>query len=387
MNELYNILSIFVTSGLLLACGLMFLFAFIPGSPLLGNYRKARYTMAGAYLFFIAVAVVEYLSGDPSEQSVLLMQAVTLVIAASQAFLFTFALLALIEVQFSGWRYIFREAAVVWLFIVAVFTVYAGCSETFFRAAFYVFTIIYALLLARYTVLFLKSYRQFRCRMDNYYSGEEAGRLRWVALSFFAALAVGIMALLSALFMSIPVALLYAVVFDAFYLFFAVRFINYPHQFRVIEQAMDDEPEKTGFSLNGESAARNGAKTAHTAFAALEKQIEHWVAGKGFTEQGITLGALAARLHTNNKYLSTYINTRKKQTFREWINKLRIEEAQSLLLQYPGMKINEIAHKTGFLDKSHFLRQFKKQNKQSPTAWRNHVRTHNSPVQTPGFPV
>ncbi|MDR1202673.1 MAG: AraC family transcriptional regulator [Tannerellaceae bacterium] len=387
MNELYNILSIFVTSGLLLACGLMFLFAFIPGNPLLGNYRKARYTMAGAYLFFIAVAGVEYLSGDPSVQSVLLMQTITLAIAASQAFLFTFAMLALVDVQFPGWRYIFREAAVVLLFIVAVFTVYACCSETFFHIAFYVFAVIYALLLTRYTVLFLKSYRQFRYRMDNYYSDEEAGRLRWVAFSFFAALAIGIMALLSAVFMSIFVALLYAIIFDVFYLFFAIRFINYAHQFRVIEQAMDDVPEKTAFPVDEEPIARNDTKTGHTAFAALEKQIEHWVTNKGFTEHRITVDTLAAQLHTNHKYLSSYINLHKKQTFREWINALRIEEAQIMLLQYPDMKINEIADKTGFLDKSHFLRQFKKQNKQSPTAWKNHARTQNSPVLTPDFPV
>jgi AraC-like DNA-binding protein len=380
MNDLYNILSIFVTGGLLLACGLMFLFAFIPGSPLLGNYRKARYTMAGAYLFFIVVAVAEYLSGDPSVQSITLMQVITLAIAASQAFLFTFAMLALVDVQFPGWRYIWGEAAVVLLFIAVVFMVYAFCSGELFAAAFYAFAITYALLLVRYTVLFLKSYRQFRCRMDNYYSDEEAGRLHWVAFSFFAALAIGVMALLSAVFMSTLVALLYAILFDVFYLFFAIRFINYPHQFQVIEQAMDDAPEKTAAPANEEPAARNDTKTEHTAFATLEKQIERWVTNKGFTEQRITIDTLAAQLHTNHKYLSSYINIHKGQTFREWINALRIEEAQNMLLQYPGMKINEIAGKTGFLDKSHFLRQFKKQNKQSPTAWRNHVRTQDSPV-------
>jgi AraC-like DNA-binding protein len=380
MNELYNIFTIFVTSGLLLACGLMFLFAFIPDSPLLGNYRKARYTMAGAYLFFIVVAVAEYLSGDPSVQNVLLMQTITLGIASSQAFLFTFAMLALVDVQFPGWRYIWGEAAVVLLFIAAVFMVYAYCSEPFFHTAFYVFAVIYALMLVRYTVLFLKSYRQFRCQMDNYYSDEEAGRLHWVAFSFFTALVIGIMALLSAVFMSTFVALLYAVIFDVFYLFFAIRFINYAYQFQVIEQAMDDASEKTGLPVNKEPLTRNGAIAEHTAFAALEKQIELWVTNKGFTEQRITIDMLATRLHTNHKYLSSYINTHKRQTFREWINALRIEEAQNMLLQYPDMKINEIADKTGFLDKSHFLRQFKKLNKQSPTAWKNHVRTQDSPV-------
>ncbi|MDR1102312.1 MAG: hypothetical protein LBL42_01010, partial [Tannerella sp.] len=191
MSELYTNISIFAISGLLLACGMMLLFVFIPAGALLGNYRKARYTMAGAYLFFVAVNVVEYLSGDPSVQHVPLIQTVTLAIAASQAFLFTFAMLALVDVRFPGWRYIFREAAVVLLFIAALFTVYACCSEKLFTVVFYGFAGIYALLLVRYTVLFIGSYRQFRYRMDNYYSDDEAGRLHWVAVSFFASLAVG----------------------------------------------------------------------------------------------------------------------------------------------------------------------------------------------------
>ncbi|MDR1335336.1 MAG: hypothetical protein LBK22_00725 [Tannerella sp.] len=59
MNELYTDISIFAISGLLLACGMMLLFVFIPANALLDNYRKARYTMAGAYLFFVAVNVME----------------------------------------------------------------------------------------------------------------------------------------------------------------------------------------------------------------------------------------------------------------------------------------------------------------------------------------
>ncbi|GHT58163.1 hypothetical protein AGMMS50239_02150 [Bacteroidia bacterium] len=77
--------------------------------------------------------------------------------------------------------------------------------------------------------------------MDNYFSDMEAGRLHWVAFSFFAALAIGVMALLSSLFMSTLVALLFAVVFDIFYVYFAFRFVNYAHQFHAIERAMADE--------------------------------------------------------------------------------------------------------------------------------------------------
>jgi AraC-like DNA-binding protein len=425
MIEPYTIFSIFIAGGLLLACGLMLLFAVVPASPLLSNYRKARYMMAGAYLFFVAVEIAKYLfQTSPQEVSdIALMQTVTLAIAASQAFLFTFAMLALLDVRFPGWRYIFREAALSLLFISVVFAVHAFCPAEIFKGAFYIFAVLYAILLVRYTLLFLKSYRLFRLRMDNYFSDMEAGRLRWVACSFFAAFAVGVMALLSSLFMSTLVALLFAVVFDIFYVYFAIRFINYAHQFQSIERAIYDETSAP-VSVQMQRIASVPASVVRTrliasvpvsnnetpasvetrliaslpasdneitgmhddTFVLLEKRIELWVANKGFSESGITIDTLAALLYTNQKYLSSYINTYKKQTFRKWINELRIEEAKILLLQEPKTTLTEIFHRTGFSEKSHFLRQFKEQTGVSPTEWKNRVRTKNFPVLTPKQP-
>jgi YesN/AraC family two-component response regulator len=125
--------------------------------------------------------------------------------------------------------------------------------------------------------------------------------------------------------------------------------------------------------------AGNDVKADDT-FVLLEKRIELWVAGKGFTEPGITIDILAAKLITNHKYLSTHINTCKKQTFRRWINELRIEEAKIILLQEPETALTEIADRTGYSDKSHFLRQFKEQTGVSSTEWRKQVHTSSFPV-------
>jgi AraC-like DNA-binding protein len=372
MNELYNIVSIFITGGLLFALGVMFLVTVVPDSPLLNNYRKARYMMACAYLFFVAAGIVEYLfqASPPSVSDVALMQTVTLSIAASQALLFTFALLALLEVRFPGWWYIFREAAYIMLFIAATITSYALFSGETFRNVFYILIAIYALLLVRYTFLFLGSYRQFQLRMDNYFSDMEAGRLRWVAFSFFAALTVGVMALLSSLFMTTLGALLFAVVFDTFYIFFAIRFINYAYHFHAIERAMDDEPPARRHSVETQNFASLQSGIHSDTFALLEKRIEEWMAGKRFTEPGITIDVLAARLGTNHKYLSTYINTCKQQTFREWINVLRVEEAKTLLRQHPEMTIHEIALHVGYSYESHFGRLFRSCTGFSPSGYR-----------------
>jgi hypothetical protein len=78
---------------------------------------------------------------------------------------------------------------------------------------------------------------------DNYFADREAGRLHWVAFSFYAALTIGLLALLSALFMSHISALFFSGVSACFYAFFAVRFFRYGFGFQSIEPAMqEDEP-------------------------------------------------------------------------------------------------------------------------------------------------
>ena len=366
MNDLYNI-SIFVSSGLLLALGAMLLFTATDESPLLGNYRRARRAMAGAYLFFAAVNAAEYMLGGPGSD-VPLIRVITLTIATSQAFLFTSAMLSLLEVRFPGWRSIFREAAPALLLIAATATIYATCSEACFGIAFWIFAGVYALLLVRYTWLFVHHYRRFRRRMDNFFSDNEADRLRWSAWSFFGALAIGIGALMTSIFMSTAVALSFTVVFDVFYLYFAIRFINYATRFHTIESALETpSTEEISLPGDGETVAAVGKNPTH--FDLLEVRIAEWVAEKGFTETGITINALVPLIRTNRHYLSTYINTCKGMTFREWINGLKIEEAKSLMRRCPGITVGEVAQRVGFTDKSNFIRIFTDVTGHSPKAW------------------
>lgn len=388
MNELHNIFTIFVNGGILLACGLMLLFAAIPDNPRLANYRLARRVMACAYLVIVVAGVVRYIFQPtlPDIPFVALMQVFTIIIAILQSFLFTFAILSVLKIQFPGWRFMSREIAYVVIFIAIFILTYNNCTAETFRFAFYGLAFIYVILLIHYTFLFVTRYRQFRLQMDNYFSDEEAGRLRWVAFSFFSALAIGIMALLSAIFMSELILSLFVVIYDVFYIFFAIRFINYAHQFQSIENAMDKPEQEHPGEIQQEEILMDGMEVElhdHDTFKILEKRIEEWMANEGFTEPGITIETLSSLLYTNSKYLSVYINTHKQQTFREWINELRIDKAKLLLLQYPQMTINEVALKIGFSDKSHFLRQFKKQTNISTSEWKKIAKTQDFPICTP----
>jgi AraC-like DNA-binding protein len=369
MSHLYDIISIFIGGSVFFAFGICLLFLSVAETPLLRSYLTARRIVACAYLFLAVSNVAEYLSRSP-EDNIQLTQMVTLVIGCSQSFLFTYVFISLINPRFLSGRKMKGKVSLFLLFVAALFAGYFLCPAEWSNVLFVAYVLIYAFLIIRFTRMFLTNYRCYTFQMDNYYAGEEARHLRWVRISFFAALAIGVLALLNALFMSELGALLFSVVLIVFYITFAVRFLNYPFEFRYIEQVINNESEEEiDLSSLQEPIADNSIEVSP--FSALEEQIEQWVAGKRFTETDITVDTLATCLCTNKKYLSIYINTRKKQTFREWINQLRMEEAKNLLRQYPDKTINEIARLTGFSDKSNFIRQFRKQTNQSPTDWKN----------------
>ena len=370
IHELYNTFSIIVTASVLVVFGLLFLFVVIPERPLLRSYRKARWMMTCAYLFFALVNGVEYAFRDAAGDNIPLTLTVTLAIAFSQSFLFTWTLITLLNVRWMERRRSCRELTLVLTFIAAIFTVYFLCPPTCFLPAFYGLILLYAVQLVRYTRMFVANYRRFGRQIDNYFSDTETVRLRWVAFTFYGALALGVLVLLPALFLAdLPALLLTTAAVWFFYIFFGIRFLNYAFRFHFIETAVDDGPMPTA----GEPVDVGQDTATTAAYAAIEKKLDNWVADKQFTRQGITVDMLAAELFTNRNYLSSYINRRRKQTFREWINELRIEEAKKLLLQHPKLSVQDIALRTGFAGNSNFGRRFLKQTGLTPKKWReNH---------------
>lgn len=240
---MYNIISIYVTGGLLLLGGLCLLFIHIPGSPLLQGYRRARRMMGCAYLFFAACNVVEYAFRDGGGDNHLLTQMITLSVAFSQAFLFTWSMIALLDVRWMCDRWnLLREVIIVATAVAVVFGVYFTFPGGQISIAFYVLTGLYLVQLIRYTRLFIVHHRQFKREMDNFFADEQDRWMRWVVTAFYAALTIGVLAILSALFVTHLGTLIFSCVLAVFYTCFAICFINYAFLFPSIEAALEDAP-------------------------------------------------------------------------------------------------------------------------------------------------
>ena len=86
-------------------------------------------------------------------------------------------------------------------------------------------------------------------------------------------------------------------------------------------------------------------------------------------DQEITLAEVAEQTHLNPSYLSTLFRQVTGQTFKEYLNRVRIQEAQRLLTHtdYPIM---EISIACGFSDQSYFTKVFRKYTGLTPKQYR-----------------
>jgi AraC-like DNA-binding protein len=93
---------------------------------------------------------------------------------------------------------------------------------------------------------------------------------------------------------------------------------------------------------------------------------------KEFLDPDLSLPRLAEQVGISAHHLSQVLNERLGQRFCDYINALRVEEAQRLLRDplHAGLPVLEVAMRAGFSSKATFNAVFKRATGSTPTAWR-----------------
>ena len=352
INEIYTALTTALATALLVL-GILFYSLSLNAENRV--FKIVLRLMTFTYCFFGLVNILELWGRvDLSENDdILFFQAVTLVVAVSQAFLFAHTLILLIHAAYITRKRMVREVAFLFTFSTVFVVACLILPDVWKKVGVWMFILFYVYLLIKYTRIFVSTYRMCLQKMDNFFSGSEAEHLRWVSFSFFAALSIGVLALLASLFPNLLVGTLCSAIYFCFYLYFACRLINYDRFYRKIEEVLSDEtilPE-----------LQNEDKTTTILISKpFETNLKIWLDKKYFLQPGVTIESVALQVGTNRSYFSEYINSVKGKTFRQWINELRIDEAKKLMIENPKMTLNELALQVGYSDKSHFIRQFSK---------------------------
>ena len=105
----------------------------------------------------------------------------------------------------------------------------------------------------------------------------------------------------------------------------------------------------------------------------LEEKINNIIIiQKKFKDKNYSAKQLAEDLHTNTRYISAVVNVRFHVNYTSYVNKFRIQEAMSLLVdkRYQDLNMEDISDMVGFSNRQSFYASFYKINGITPREYR-----------------
>ena len=112
-----------------------------------------------------------------------------------------------------------------------------------------------------------------------------------------------------------------------------------------------------------------------------EKILLKFVVEKKYRDPAYTAAKMAEEIGYNARYISAVVHLRYRDNFSQLINDFRIKEAMYMITDrhFADMKMEEIAHATGFANRQCFYSAFYRKCSMTPSDYR---LQHSTPVKT-----
>lgn len=348
----YYILT-FAISFAVTILGVMLLGLHITPDKELDNLRFSRNYLAISYFVLGISGFVSFLSQQETENESL-MASCTLIIASYQALLFTYTILALIQPLYIKRKQIFIQLVIITIIGFLLFLALFFTTHFTYSLFFYIVVVIYIFQISYYIYVFRLKYKLCLKSLEEYYDEDERIRLRWVNFSFYGALIIGVLALLS-LFLNLYFYILFSIVYTAYYVYMVSRFYNYQIDFRFAIPVINQDEEISEEIHDNCDPQYEIEKIENFSFI-----LGKWVEDKKFTQKDISVDEIAELLAVNRTFLQYYFRTYMQTDFRTWRSELRIHEAQTILKEHPEISLEKVRELVGFNHRANFHQQFQK---------------------------
>ena len=355
---------------LMLFFGFYFLFAKTPEKKIFKNYLRSRQIMGIAMLLLSANYSVHFFFGIrfKNADSAILMNMSTYFLCYS---LFSSALIMLLDRFYITKRRVWTHI-ILWIIFstlsgVVLFLLPSGIMQKISLFALAVWLIAFGVVLARRVIV---AYRR-AIRIFNETQADDIGAyIEWLSIFTYWAVIFGVGC---GLLTFLPDRYVYIWVLSSipFYCYLFHCYQNYLLFYEQVENAFEQDIQSeeellTNSGIEPEMVSEE-VPESYTEF--IEK-VDNWIKTDGYVQQGLTIKELSKILYTNRTYLSAYIKTTYKMTFREWITSLRLEYAKNILKEHPEINIQKLAESSGFLSRSNFIKLFSEKEGCTPAKWK-----------------
>lgn len=355
---------------LMLFFGFYFLFAKTPEKKIFKNYLRSRQMMGIAMLLLSANYSVHFFFGIrfKNADSAILMNMSTYFLCYS---LFSSALIMLLDRFYITKRRVWTHI-ILWIVFstlsgVVLFLLPSGIMQKISLFALAAWLVVFGVVLARRVII---AYRR-AIRIFNETQADDIGAyIEWLSIFTYWAVIFGVgCGLLT--FLPDKYVFIWILSSIPFYSYLFYSYQNYLLFYEQVENAFEQDMQSeeellTNSGIEPEMVSEE-VPGSYTEF--IEK-VGNWIKTDGYVQQGLTIKELSKILYTNRTYLSAYIKTTYKMTFREWITSLRLEYAKNILKEHPEINIQKLAESSGFLSRSNFIKLFSEKEGCTPAKWK-----------------
>ena len=356
---------------LMLFFGFYFLFAKTPEKKIFKNYLRSRQIMGIAMLLLSANYSVHFFFGIrfKNADSAILMNMSTYFLCYS---LFSSALIMLLDRFYITKRRVWTHI-ILWIIFstlsgVVVFLVPSGIMQKISLFALAVWLVVFGVVLARRVIV---AYRR-AIRIFNETQADDIGAyIEWLSIFTYWAVIFGVgCGLLT--FLPDKYVFIWILSSIPFYSYLFYSYQNYLLFYEQVENAFeqDIQSEEELLTNSGTEPEMVSEEEIPVSYTGIIEKVDNWIKTDGYVQQGLTIKELSEILHTNRTYLSAYIKTTYKMTFREWITGLRLEYAKNILKEHPEINIQKLAESSGFLSRSNFIKSFTEKEGCTPGKWK-----------------
>lgn len=360
---------------LMLFFGFYFLFAKTPEKKIFKNYLRSRQIMGIAMLLLSANYSVHFFFGIrfKNADSAILMNMSTYFLCYS---LFSSALIMLLDRFYITKRRVWTHI-ILWIIFstlsgVVLFLLPSGIMQKISLFALAAWLVVFGVVLAHRVII---AYRR-AIRIFNETQADDIGAyIEWLSIFTYWALIFGVgCGLLT--FLPDEYVFIWILSSIPFYSYLFYSYLNYLLFYEQVENAFEQDIQSeeellTNSETEHEIVSEKEVPRSYTEFI---ERVDNWIKTDGYVQQGLTIKELSEILYTNRTYLSAYIKTTYKMTFREWITNLRLEYAKNILKEHPEINIQKLAESSGFLSQSNFIKLFSEKEGCTPAKWKKSNR-------------
>lgn len=356
---------------LMLFFGFYFLFAKTPEKKIFKNYLRSRQIMGIAMLLLSANYSVHFFFGIrfKNADSSILMNMSTYFLCYS---LFSSALIMLLDCFYITKRRVWTHI-ILWIIFstlsgVVLFLLPSGIMQKISLFALAVWLIVFGVVLARRVII---AYRR-AIRIFNETQADDIGAyIEWLSIFTYWAVIFGVgCGLLT--FLPDKYVFIWILSSIPFYSYLFYSYQNYLLFYEQVENAFEQDIQSEEELLTDTETEPEivSGEEVPVSYTEIIEKVDNWIKTDGYVLQGLTIKELSKILHTNRTYLSAYIKTTYKMTFREWITGLRLEYAKNILKEHPEINIQKLAESSGFLSRSNFIKSFTEKEGCTPGKWK-----------------